>query len=108
MTFIACLLVTRLVYPSDNRRAAGSTTAMQILLRAISRGYEPMTSSFAPGGAAMRVTRRAIGSPWSRIDRRIFDRHVWCGESSKYSRAGWLAALKTHLHAKHQPKLMYT
>jgi hypothetical protein len=30
MTFIACLLVTRLVYPSDDRRVAGSTTAMQI------------------------------------------------------------------------------
>jgi len=37
MTFIAYLLVTRLVYPSDDRRAARSTTAMQtIVLRAIS------------------------------------------------------------------------
>jgi hypothetical protein len=34
---------------------------MQIFLRAISRGYEPITSSFVPGGAAMHVTsRRAI------------------------------------------------
>jgi hypothetical protein len=40
MTFIACLLVTRSVYPSDDRRAVGSTTAMQISLRAIARGYE--------------------------------------------------------------------
>jgi hypothetical protein len=57
MTFIACLLVTRLVYPSDDRRAAGSTTAMQIFLRAISRGYEPIPSSLAPGGVRVRPIR---------------------------------------------------
>jgi hypothetical protein len=55
MTFIAGLLVTRPVYPSDDRRAAGSTAAMQIFLRAIARGYEPMTPSFAP--AARRCAR---------------------------------------------------
>jgi len=42
MTFIACLLVVRLLYPSDDRRAAGSTTAMKIFLRAIACGYEPV------------------------------------------------------------------
>src|SRR5262245_54572743 len=29
MTFIACLLLIRLVHPSDDRRGAGATTAMQ-------------------------------------------------------------------------------
>jgi hypothetical protein len=42
MTLIACLLVARLVYPSDDRPAAGSTTAMLFFLRAISLGYEPL------------------------------------------------------------------
>jgi hypothetical protein len=64
MTFIACLLVTRSVYRSDDRRAAGSTTAMQIFLRAIARGYEPLTSSFAPGGVSASV-RTCGGSPCS-------------------------------------------
>jgi hypothetical protein len=50
MTFIACLLVARLVYPSDDRRAAGSTTAIQIfaasdLARLRADDLEP-----APGG----------------------------------------------------------
>src|SRR5437762_1322322 len=41
MTFMACLLVTRLVYPSDDRGASGSTTAMQIFLLSGSRSRAP-------------------------------------------------------------------
>jgi len=68
--------MTRSVYPSDDRRAAGSTTAVQIVfLRAIARSYEPITASFAPGGvwlaARSSSTAPSLGPEAERIVRLI-------------------------------------